>query len=132
MSKLCSIFAIIVLASASLLGAADAPGCKDHPLFTRMQNMTLTKCRFVDFDRFVFKTGKAKGDETAVEGKHFEIYKCIVCNRYEIVETSYKLGDCLTVKTTLDHKPMCWNEIPKDQRYESVRHETCQICEGML
>lgn len=50
---------------------ADAAGCKDHPLFTRMQNMRLVTCRMVDFDRFDFRT--AKGVTHAVEGKRFEI-----------------------------------------------------------
>lgn len=65
------------LISASLVSAApqaaepDAKGCKDHPLFTRMQNMRLATCRTVDFDKFDFKTGK--GTTVSVEGKRFEI-----------------------------------------------------------
>jgi OOP family OmpA-OmpF porin len=67
----------LLVASASLLSAApqakepDAPGCQDHPLFTRMQNMRIARCKTVDFDRVVFKTGK--GTDTAVEGKRFDI-----------------------------------------------------------
>jgi OmpA-OmpF porin, OOP family len=67
----------LLVASTSLLSAApqakepDAPGCQDHPLFTRMQNMRITRCKTVEFDRFVFKTGKAT--DTAVEGKRFDI-----------------------------------------------------------
>lgn len=63
--------------SASFSSAApqapepDAKGCKDHPLFTRMQNMRLATCRNVDFDKFDFKTGK--GTTVSVEGKRFEI-----------------------------------------------------------
>jgi len=49
----------------------DAKGCKDHPLFTRMQGMRLATCRMVDFDKFDFKTGK--GTTISVEGKRFEI-----------------------------------------------------------
>jgi OmpA-OmpF porin, OOP family len=64
--------------SAQAKPAADAAGCKDHPLFTRMQNMRLAVCKSADFDRFVFKTGKGKEDTTAVEGKRFEI-------RYQIL-----------------------------------------------
>ncbi len=49
----------------------DAKGCKDHPLFTRMQGMRLATCRTVEFDKFDFKTGK--GTTVSVEGKRFEI-----------------------------------------------------------
>ena len=49
----------------------DAKGCKDHPLFTRMQGMRIATCRMVDFDKFDFKTGKAT--TVSVEGKRFEI-----------------------------------------------------------
>jgi OOP family OmpA-OmpF porin len=67
--------AVCLAASAALLLtppalAADAPGCQDHPLFTRMQNMRITTCKTADFDRFVFKSGKTT---EAVEGKRFEI-----------------------------------------------------------
>ena len=69
--------AAFLIASASGLSAApqatepDAAGCKDHPLFTRMQNTHIVWCKAVEFDRFVFKTGK--GTEAAVEGKRFDI-----------------------------------------------------------
>lgn len=61
----------IQLYGASQGNTPDLAGCKDHPLFTRMQNMHITLCKTVEFDRFVFKTGK--GTEAAVEGKRFEI-----------------------------------------------------------
>jgi OmpA-OmpF porin, OOP family len=51
--------------------APDAAGCADHPLFTRMQNMRIVSCKAVDFERFVFKTGK--GTEAPIEGKRFDI-----------------------------------------------------------
>jgi OOP family OmpA-OmpF porin len=69
--------AVFIISPASLLSAApqakepDAAGCKDHPLFTRMQNMYIVLCKMVEFDRFVFKTGK--GTEAPVEGKRFDI-----------------------------------------------------------
>ena len=56
--------------------AADAAGCKDHPLFTRMQGMRIVSCRTVDFDRVVFKTGKATqvpGRGPALRG---EVHPC--------------------------------------------------------
>ncbi len=49
----------------------DAPKCKDHPLFTRMNGMRIVACNGSDFDRFVFKTGKATSEP--VEGKRAEI-----------------------------------------------------------
>jgi len=66
-----------LIAPASLLSAAqqakdpDAAGCKDHPLFTRMQNMHIMTCKTVEFERVVFKTGK--GTEAPVEGKRSDI-----------------------------------------------------------
>ncbi|MFH1153227.1 MAG: OmpA family protein [Pseudomonadota bacterium] len=50
---------------------ADAAGCSDHPLFTRMANMRIVLCRSVPFDSFKFKAGK--GMDTVVEGRRFEI-----------------------------------------------------------
>ena len=52
---------------------ADAKGCVDHPLFTRMQNMHIATCRQVDFDKVNFKTGKARAADTPVEGRRIEI-----------------------------------------------------------
>ena len=49
----------------------DAAGCKDHPLFTRMTNMRIASCKLVEFDRFVFKTGK--GTDEAIEGRRFDV-----------------------------------------------------------
>lgn len=69
--------AIALVLSASLSSGApqaadqDARGCKDHPLFTRMQNMRIVLCTMVEFDKFDFKTGK--GTSVPVEGKRFDI-----------------------------------------------------------
>ena len=70
---LCIMILLALAGPASLLLAqtADSSGCKDHPLLTRMQNMHIVMCKTVDFDRFVYKTGK--GTETAVEGRRFDI-----------------------------------------------------------
>jgi OOP family OmpA-OmpF porin len=71
------LMAVLLAAAASpVFGAgqakdADAKGCQDHPLFTRMQNMHIVSCKLVEFDRFAFKTGK--GTEAPVEGKRFDI-----------------------------------------------------------
>jgi hypothetical protein len=69
--------ASLLIASATQLFAGtpvkeqDAAGCKDHPLFTRMQNTHIVSCKSVEFERFAFKTGK--GTDTAVEGRRFDI-----------------------------------------------------------
>lgn len=78
--KLIPRFASATLAAAFVLGAClssaaepDRPGSKDHPVLTRMQNMHIEAYRTNPFDKFMFKTGNAKGEETAVEGKLYEI-----------------------------------------------------------
>lgn len=69
--------ATLSLACASAVHAApqdpnaDASGCADHPLFTRMLNTRIVTCRTVGFDSAKFKTGKAS--DATVEGKRFEI-----------------------------------------------------------
>lgn len=68
--------ALALVAPASLLAGPqaktpDATGCKDHPLFTRMQGMYIVSCKAADFDRFVFRTGK--GTEIPVEGRRFDV-----------------------------------------------------------
>jgi outer membrane protein OmpA-like peptidoglycan-associated protein len=72
-----ALVASALIASAAPLHAApqakeaDLKGCADHPLLTRMDNMRIKTCRSVEFDRFVFKTGKATTNP--VEGRLFEI-----------------------------------------------------------
>ena len=69
--------ASLLVAPASLAVAApqakpaDAAGCKDHPLFTRMPGMRIVSCKASDFDRAVFKTGKAT--DVAVEGRRVDL-----------------------------------------------------------
>jgi outer membrane protein OmpA-like peptidoglycan-associated protein len=59
------------LAATPQAKAADAAGCKDHPLFTRMQGMRIVSCKSADFDRMIFKTGKAT--QEPVEGRRSEV-----------------------------------------------------------
>ena len=68
---------------------ADVTGCSDHPLFTRMLNMRIARCKTVGFDSAKFKTGK--GTETAVEGKRFEI-------NYQIVPGSEFQGPLAVIR----------------------------------
>jgi len=72
-----ALVASALIASAAPLHAApqakepDYKGCADHPLLTRMADMRIKTCKTVEFDRFVFKTGKATTNP--VEGRLFEI-----------------------------------------------------------
>ncbi len=66
-----------VIGAAQTKAAADAAGCQDHPLFTRMQNMRITTCRMSEFESFAFRTGKGN-QTTPVEGKRVEM-------RYQIL-----------------------------------------------
>ena len=59
-------------AAAQNKGDADAPGCLDHPLVTRMANMLIKNCKQTEFASFSFRTGKGN-QTTPVEGKKFEI-----------------------------------------------------------
>lgn len=64
----------LLLTALSVPGAAqdaDAKGCADHALLTRMTGMHIVTCRAVDFDKVLFRTGK--GQQTPVEGKRTEI-----------------------------------------------------------
>lgn len=57
--------------SGLLCGSAsaqkDVKGCKDHPLFTRMPNYSITECKTKDFDQHEFYVAGEK--EFVVEGK---------------------------------------------------------------
>lgn len=46
----------------------DRKGCKDHPLFTRMENFYLSFCRESEFDRVDFRD--ERGKEVRVEGRY--------------------------------------------------------------
>lgn len=49
------------------LAGSDARGCKDHPLFTRMPDYSITECKTKDFDQHEFYVAGEK--EFIVEGK---------------------------------------------------------------
>ncbi|MFT3917552.1 MAG: OmpA family protein [Anaeromyxobacteraceae bacterium] len=63
----------LLVAGPAFAGEPDRPGSKDHPVLTRMQNMHIVNYRTNPFERFAFRTGAARGAETAVEGQFFEI-----------------------------------------------------------
>lgn len=60
-----------VSAAAPQAREPDAAGCQDHALFTRMPNMRIVSCKQLEFERFVFKTGK--GTDEAIEGRRVDV-----------------------------------------------------------
>ncbi len=72
-SLACSVFflSLVIAFSGVMLGNALAEGnaeaCKDHPLFTRMPNYSITECETKDFDQHEFYIAGEK--EFVVEGK---------------------------------------------------------------
>lgn len=58
----------LTLGSHVTAGAADKPGCKDHPLFpTRMPGYSIQNCLAKEFDRYEFFT--VKPPKHAEEGR---------------------------------------------------------------
>jgi len=66
------IIGFLVFAVSSItLAQEDKPGCKDHPMFTRMENFYISYCREGKFDQVDFRDEKGKGIK--VEGKHLYV-----------------------------------------------------------
>lgn len=109
-----------LLSAASLAGApqqskdADAKGCADHPLFTRMQHMHIALCKPLDFDQFLFKTGK--GATTPVEGRRLDI-------RYQI-NTGNKPPSPLAI---IRNHQQAIAAIGGTMRYEDPRYTTLMV-----
>jgi len=83
-------FAVFVCNSSAW--AADAEGCKDHPLFSRMANYELYGCATTEFDAVAFPKPELKEwanpeDYTDVEGKIYAV--------------SYKLKEGATLASSL-------------------------------
>jgi len=53
-------FSFLFLGVFPLLAQADAEGCKDHPLFSRMPNFYIEGCEVNDFDSYEFYLGEEK------------------------------------------------------------------------
>ncbi|NWF52670.1 MAG: hypothetical protein HXY47_06255 [Nitrospirae bacterium] len=49
----CGVFIILII-STPLFAEEDKPGCKDHPMFTRMPNFYIENCKEKDFDQADF------------------------------------------------------------------------------
>ena len=66
-------FTALILLTTGIGYAQDDPGCKDHPLLSRMPNFYIDSCEKKDFDQYTF--ADSQGKEVAVEGAyHFIKY----------------------------------------------------------
>jgi OmpA-OmpF porin, OOP family len=103
-----------VPAAAQPGAGSDASGCKDHPLFTRMQNMRIMTCRTSDFESFAFRTGKGN-QTTAVEGKRFEI-------RYQILPGNQAPSAVASIRNHQDAiKAIGGAVLYEDPRYTTLK-----------
>ncbi len=74
--RILSLLGVFVFAVSGVAFAQekDKPGCKDHPMFTRMENFYIRDCREKEFDQADFYD--EKGKEFKIEGKlHFAKYR---------------------------------------------------------
>jgi outer membrane protein OmpA-like peptidoglycan-associated protein len=74
------LFPVLFALGLPALAQADAPGCKDHPLISRMPGYTIRECKTEAFGRFEFWTPNAR-EKVPVEGKFTYI-------RYGLVDKS--------------------------------------------
>ncbi len=63
---------LLVLSSFGLAQEKDKEACRDHPMFTRMENFYIDNCEEIKFDEVKFKN--EKGKEIKVEGRVFRIH----------------------------------------------------------
>lgn len=68
-----SIFLFIFCGLA--LAQEDRTGCKDHPLFTRMENFYIENCWEQKFDAVDFKN--EKGKKITIEGHFYKLHYAI-------------------------------------------------------
>jgi len=61
----------LLLLSGGIGYAQDDPGCKDHPLLTRMPNFYIDSCEENEFDQYQFKD--AQGNWVTAEGAYYFI-----------------------------------------------------------
>ena len=113
-ASLLAIAAYPVPAAAQTKADADAAGCKDHPLFTRMQNMRIATCRTSEFESFAFRTGKAN-QTTPVEGKRFE-------TRYQILPGNQAPSPLASIRNHQQAiKAIGGSVLYEDQRYTTLK-----------
>jgi OmpA-OmpF porin, OOP family len=101
-------------ATAQTKADSDAAGCKDHPLFTRMQNMRITTCRTSEFESFAFRTGTGN-QRTPVEGRRFEI-------RYQIIPGNPPPSPVASIRNHQQAiKGIGGTVLYEDQRYTTLK-----------
>jgi hypothetical protein len=66
--SLCLLVVVIFLCTIHGAMAQDDPGCKDHPVMSRMPGFYIDSCEKKDFDQYPFVD--LKGKETMVEGTY--------------------------------------------------------------
>ena len=66
--SLCFLAVVILLCATHVAMAQDDPGCKDHPVMSRMPGFYIDSCEKKDFDQYPFVD--LKGKETMVEGTY--------------------------------------------------------------
>ena len=63
-------FAVLIGFSAMAAKAQDVRDCQDHPLFTRMPDFTIGRCKLSDFDFFEFDASRdGRLEKVRVEGR---------------------------------------------------------------
>jgi OmpA-OmpF porin, OOP family len=103
-----------VPAAAQTKADSDAAGCKDQPLFSRMQNMRIATCRTSEFKSFAFRTGKGN-QTTPVEGKHFEI-------RYQVLPGNQAPSALASIRNYQQAvKAIGGTVLYEDQRYTTLK-----------
>ena len=82
----------VVLMGSFAFAQQDKKGCKDHPLFTRMENFYIRDCKENEFDYFEFEELKdGKCSKMRVEGHKYEI-------SYYLKSGAAKLGEVEIVR----------------------------------
>ena len=93
---------------------ADAAGCQDHPLFTRMQNMRIATCRKSEFESFAFRTGKG-AQTTPVEGKRVEM-------RYQVLPGNQAPSPIASIRNYQQAiKAIGGSVVYEDPRYTTLK-----------
>jgi len=69
--KIILILGVFVFSISAAFAQEDAKGCKDHPMFTRMDNFYIARCKEEKFDQVDFRD--EKGKRIKVEGKLYKI-----------------------------------------------------------
>ncbi len=75
MNRLGRIFLLVgvflIVLSTVALAQTDKPGCKDHPMFTRMANSFIQNCKQREYDQTDFSD--EKGRTIKVEGRLYSV-----------------------------------------------------------